>query len=189
MQENLVAALVQGLTEHLLNESERLVLSEELLPLHEERITKRDVLCCDRVLLRHLSFVESAWLGLDDCAEMLDRLAGIFVDEDIRSDKTDGTLGADKLRIFLVLSIGRANRHTAEVELAEEACRRVVARLTLVIFPVRAHLEALSDKSQQAYVVHVGLAASDLAQFLIGDKARVFWSTRPGLDLLLLKAL
>jgi hypothetical protein len=189
VQENLVAALVQGFAEYLLDESERLVLSEEFLPLHEERVAKRDVLRCDRVLLRHLSFVKSAWLCLDDFAELLDRLAGIFVDEDVRSDKADGTLGADKLRIFLVLTVCRTNRHTAEVELAEEACGRVIARLTLIILPVRAHLEALGDKGQQAHIVHVRLAGSDLAQFLVGDKARVFWSTRPGLYILFLHAL
>ena len=60
-------------------------------------------------------------MGLDHSAELFDRLARVFIFEDVRSDEADGPLGADKLSIFFVLAISRANEHTTEVELAHEA--------------------------------------------------------------------
>ena len=102
--------------------------------------------------------------------------------EDVRCDEADGALGAGELCVFLVLALGRADEHAAEVELAQEACRRVLTRLTLVVFPVGTDLEAVRNVCQQTHIVHVGLAAVDLSQFLVGDEARVFRRARLGLD-------
>ena len=115
--ESLVAAPVQGITEHFLDEGIGLVLTEKFLSLHEEWVTERDILRCECVLV----FVQSAWVGLDHSAELFIRLARVFILEDVRSDEADGFLRADELSIFFVLAISRANGHTTEVELAQEA--------------------------------------------------------------------
>ena len=57
VQERLIVASVQGIAEDFLDEGVRLVLGEEFLPLHQERVAEGDVLGRDRVLFRHLFFV------------------------------------------------------------------------------------------------------------------------------------
>lgn len=154
----MILALVESITEHLLEEGKWLVLVEELLPLHQVRIAERDVLVVDRLFKLLL---ESDWLRLDHGTEVLHWLIRILVLEDVRSDETDGTLGAVELGLLLILTVGRADLLATEVELGEEPDAHVLRRLALFKLPVGPDLEALGDEGQQTDVVHVGLAATD----------------------------